>query len=127
MRLAVRFPVWKSVIGTNMFAHESGIHADGVIKNPKTYEVFAPGEVGLERQIVIGKHSGSKAIELKFAEYGIELSKTDAVEMLPMVRTMAIELKRSLFDKELLYVYNDLVQKRDREAEVARVAAEQAI
>ena len=54
-------PVWKSIIGTNMFAHESGIHADGVIKNPKTYEVFAPEEVGLSRQIVIGKHSGSKA------------------------------------------------------------------
>jgi homocitrate synthase NifV len=120
-------PDWKSVIGTNMFAHESGIHADGVIKNPQTYEVFAPGEVGLERQIVIGKHSGSRAIEMKFAEYGIELTDADAADMLPMVRSMAVELKRSLFDKELLYVYNDLVEKREREAEVARDAAEQAI
>jgi homocitrate synthase NifV len=120
-------PDWKSVIGTNMFAHESGIHADGVIKNPKTYEVFAPGEVGLERQIVIGKHSGTRAIEMKFAEYGIELSDDDAAEMLPLVRTTAIELKRSLFDKELLYVYNDLLEKRKREAEAARAAAEQAI
>jgi len=104
-------PSWKSVIGTNMFAHESGIHADGVIKNPKTYEVFSPTEVGLERQIVIGKHSGSKAIEMKFAEYGIELTKEQAAEMLPLVRTMAIELKRSLFDKELLYIYNDYVKQ----------------
>ncbi len=45
----------------NMFAHESGIHADGVIKNPKTYEIFSPDEVGLVRQIVVGKHSGSQA------------------------------------------------------------------
>lgn len=102
-----QIPVWKSVIGTNMFAHESGIHADGVIKNPETYEVFAPAEVGLARQIVIGKHSGSRALELKFEEYGIDVPKSEAAEMLPRVRTMAIELKRSLFDKELIYIYND--------------------
>jgi homocitrate synthase NifV len=102
-----QIPAWKSVIGTNMFAHESGIHADGVIKNPKTYEVFPPDEVGLERQIVIGKHSGSRALELKFAEYGIEVTKEEAAELLPRVRSMAIELKRSLFDKELIYIYND--------------------
>ncbi|MCE5203412.1 MAG: homocitrate synthase [Actinomycetia bacterium] len=100
-------PAWKSVIGTNMFAHESGIHADGVIKNPKTYEVFPPSEVGLERQIVVGKHSGSRALELKFGEYGIEVTKEEAAELLPRVRQMAIELKRSLFDKELIYIYND--------------------
>jgi len=100
-------PVWKSIIGTNMFAHESGIHADGVIKNPKTYEVFAPEEVGLSRQIVIGKHSGSKAILLKFDEYGIDLTPEQAAAMLPLVRTMSIELKRSLYDKELIYVYKD--------------------
>lgn len=102
-----QIPVWKSVIGTNVFAHESGIHADGVIKNPKTYEVFTPAEVGLARQIVIGKHSGSRALELKFEEYGIEVTKGVASELLPRVRTMAIELKRSLFDKELIYIYND--------------------
>ena len=103
-------PVWKSIIGTNMFAHESGIHADGVIKNPKTYEVFAPEEVGLSRQIVIGKHSGSKAILLKFDEYGIDLTQEQANAMLPLVRTMSIELKRSLYDKELIYVYKDYMQ-----------------
>ncbi len=103
-------PAWKSIIGTNMFAHESGIHADGVIKNPKTYEVFAPEEVGLSRQIVIGKHSGSKALLLKFDEYGIELTNEQASALLPYVRTMSIELKRSLFDKELLYIYKDFAR-----------------
>lgn len=111
-----QIPAWKSVIGTNMFAHESGIHADGVIKNPKTYEVFAPGEVGLERQIVIGKHSGSRSLEMKFHEYGIELSKEEATELLPRVRQMAVELKRALFDKELVYIYKDwLAEKRRAE------------
>lgn len=107
-------PAWKSIIGTNMFAHESGIHADGVIKNPKTYEVFSPDEVGLTRQIVVGKHSGSKSLLLKFHEYGIDLSHEEATEMLPRVRTMAIELKRSLFDKELLYVYKDMQHEKTR-------------
>jgi homocitrate synthase NifV len=105
-------PVWKSIIGTNMFAHESGIHADGVIKNPKTYEVFAPDEVGLERQIVVGKHSGSRAIVLKFHEYGIDLTAEEAAEILPRVRAAAIELKRSLFDKELLYIYKDYMLEK---------------
>jgi len=102
-----KIPIWKSVIGSNMFAHESGIHADGVIKNPKTYEVFSPDEVGLQRQIVIGKHSGSKAIELKFHEYGIPLTHEEATALLPLVRSMSIELKRSLYDKELVYIYDD--------------------
>jgi len=100
-------PVWKSVIGTNMFAHESGIHADGVIKNPKTYEVFSPDEVGLERQIVVGKHSGSRSIELKFHEWGIDIPKDVANALLPRVRKMAIEVKRPLFDKELRQVYDE--------------------
>jgi homocitrate synthase NifV len=114
-----QIPVWKSVIGTNMFAHESGIHADGVIKNPKTYEVFSPEEVGLVRQIVVGKHSGGKTIQLKFHEYGIELDKEEAAELLPRVRTMAIELKRALFDKELLYIYKDLQAEKKAAAKGA--------
>lgn len=108
MRAAGRtVPVWKPVVGSNMFAHESGIHADGVIKNPKTYEVFSPEEVGLERQIVVGKHSGSRTIEMKFAEYGIEMTREDAANMLPHVRHATVDLKRPLFDKELVELYND--------------------
>jgi len=100
-------PAWKPVVGSNMFAHESGIHADGVIKNPKTYEVFTPEEVGLARQIVVGKHSGSRTIEMKFAEYGIEISRDDATALLPFVRSKTIELKRPMFDKELVELFND--------------------
>src|SRR5512138_376351 len=52
-------PAWKAIVGERAFAHESGIHADGVLKNPKNYEGFAPEEVGLTRQLVVGKHSGT--------------------------------------------------------------------
>ena len=101
-------PAWKAIVGSNMFAHESGIHADGAIKNPLTYEVFAPEDVGLERQIIIGKHSGTKSLIVKFAEYGIHLTKEEANELLRRVRSTAVDLKRSLFDKELIYIYEDV-------------------
>jgi homocitrate synthase NifV len=100
-------PAWKSIVGTNVFAHESGIHADGVIKNPLNYEAFAPEDVGLERQIVVGKHSGSRTIYRKFQEFGIELGKEDCDGVLALVRQTAVELKRALFDKELMYIYHD--------------------
>lgn len=106
--------VCKPIVGTNMFAHESGIHADGVIKHPATYEVFQPEEVGLERQIIIGKHSGSRSIVLKFQEYGIALSDDEASEMLAMVRSAAVDLKRTLFDKELMYVYEEYLRNKNR-------------
>jgi len=107
-------PAWKPIVGSNMFAHESGIHADGALKDPRTYEVFCPEEVGLERQIVIGKHSGTSAIKAKFKEYGVDLTREDANEILARVRAAAVELKRPLFDKELAYIYEDYLHERSR-------------
>ena len=105
-------PIWKAIIGTNVFAHESGIHADGILKNPANYEAFSPETVGLERQIVIGKHSGSKALIHKFAtEFGIELDPKTAAQLLERVRATAVELKRPLFDKELKLLYEGLTTR----------------
>ena len=103
-------PAWKAIVGDNMFAHESGIHADGAIKNPKNYEAFDPGIVGLERQIVIGKHSGKAGIINKFREYGIELDSSSAQDILEMVRSTSVRLKRSLFDKELVRIYKEYLR-----------------
>jgi len=105
-------PIWKAIVGTNVFAHESGIHADGVIKNPKNYEVFNPAEVGLTRQLVVGKHSGSHTILHKFKEYDIELTDKEANDILAMARAMSVDLKRPLFDKELMYVYKEYESKK---------------
>jgi homocitrate synthase NifV len=107
-------PAWKPIVGSNMFAHESGIHADGALKNPRTYEVFCTEEVGLERQIVIGKHSGTNAIKAKFEEYGVSLTEEEANEILARVRKAAVELKRPLFDKELVYIYDDYLGELKR-------------
>jgi len=108
-------PVWKAIVGTNVFAHESGIHADGVIKNPKNYEVFNPSEVGLTRQLVVGKHSGSHTISHKFKEFNIELTDKEANDILAMARDMSVDLKRPLFDKELMYIYNEYIKKKKGE------------
>lgn len=112
-------PVWKAIVGTNVFAHESGIHADGVLKNPKNYEVFEPGEVGLTRQLVVGKHSGSHTILHKFKEFGIDLTDKEANELLALARIMAVDLKRPLFDKELMYIYREYREKKKEEVELA--------
>ena len=100
-------PIWKAIVGDNMFAHESGIHADGAIKDPKNYEAFDPDVVGLQRQIVIGKHSGKAGIINKFKEYNIHLSDDEAKDILEMVRAASVRLKRTLFDKELVKLYKE--------------------
>jgi homocitrate synthase NifV len=117
-------PAWKSIVGTNVFAHESGIHADGVIKNPLNYEAFAPEDVGLERQIVVGKHSGSRTIYRKFQEFGLELTQKECDGVLALVRARAIELKRALFDKELMYLYNDYLRNMEESREAPAGAAD---
>jgi len=101
-------PLSKPIIGKNMFTHESGIHADGMYKNPLTYEAFDPEEVGLIRQIIVGKHSGTATLVNKFQEFNIDLSKELSKILLEKVRKSAIELKRPLFDKEIVQLYQEI-------------------
>lgn len=84
---------------------------DGALKNCILMRCLTPHEVGLERQIVIGKHSGTAALINKFKEYGRVLTEEEANLLLPHVRKMAIQLKRPLFDKELMYLYEDVIGK----------------
>ncbi len=98
---------WKSIVGTNIFAHESGIHVDGALKNPETYEAFDPKEIGLERKIVIGKHSGKAAVINKLKENGVEIDDAVARKLLLNIRKTAVALKRSLTDMELMGIYED--------------------
>ena len=100
-------PTWKAIVGDQIFTHESGIHADGVLKNPQNYEAFPPEAVGLTRQLIIGKHSGRAAVVHKFHEFNINLTRQQAATILERARSMSVELKRPLFDKELVYIYQD--------------------
>lgn len=103
-------PKWKAIVGRSVFAAESGIHADGLLKNPINYEAFSPEDVGLTRQIVIGKHSGKHSIKNKFKEYGIELDDELTGRILERVRAESVKRKRALFDKELMLIYEDLTE-----------------
>ncbi|MEM1251215.1 MAG: homocitrate synthase [Cyanobacteria bacterium P01_H01_bin.21] len=95
-------PPWKAVVGANTFAHESGIHAHGVLHNPSTYEPFDPKEVGWQRRFVVGKHSGRHLLNQILQTYGIQLDDSNSQTLLNAVRDLSIQLKRSLTVDELL-------------------------
>ncbi|MEJ2197680.1 MAG: homocitrate synthase, partial [Desulfuromonadales bacterium] len=79
-------PEWKAVVGEKVFSHESGLHADGVIKYPGNYEGFDPAEVGLSRHMVIGKHSGRHGLQDRLRSLGIHLELLEADYLLAKVR-----------------------------------------
>ncbi|GAX45425.1 homocitrate synthase [Tolypothrix sp. NIES-4075] len=95
-------PPWKAIVGDNTFAHESGIHAHGVLQNPITYEPFAPEEVGWERRLVVGKHSGRHLVSNLLQQHGISLNSEETKSVLDAVRQQSVQKKRSLTTQELL-------------------------
>lgn len=95
-------PPWKAIVGDNTFAHESGIHAHGVLQNPITYEPFAPEEVGWERRLVLGKHSGRHLVSNLLQQHGISLNSEETKSILDAVRQQSVQKKRSLTTQELL-------------------------
>jgi homocitrate synthase NifV len=101
-------PEWKAVVGSRVFAHESGVHADGVLKDPRNYEGFDPAEVGLRRQIVLGKHSGRHGIGYRLRQLGIDLERCELDSLLETVRERAQRSKRPLDDAELLLLSRPL-------------------
>lgn len=91
----VGVPPNKAVVGANAFAHEAGIHQDGVIKNPLTYEIITPERVGVAaRQIVVGKHSGRNALRIRLKELGYEVTGEELAECYRQVVALADEKKR---------------------------------
>ncbi len=99
--------VSKPVVGSRVFAHESGLHADGVIKDPHNYEGFDPAEVGLTRSIVIGKHSGTSGLIERYRSMGIAVDRIRAEPMLEKTRAMSCRRKRDLTNRELMGIYRE--------------------
>ncbi|WP_017298857.1 homocitrate synthase [Nodosilinea nodulosa] len=100
-------PPWKAIVGENTFAHESGIHAHGILQNPSTYEPFDPKEVGSQRRLVVGKHSGRSLLNTVLQNYGIQLDADRSQSLLNAVRDRSTQLKRSLTPDELLTLTAD--------------------
>ncbi len=100
----------KSIVGEAVFTHESGLHVDGLLKDPATYEGFDPAQVGRHRQLVLGKHSGSHGLRHAYAEIGIQLNESQTPELLASVRQFASQTKRALQADDLHRLYWQTMQ-----------------
>jgi homocitrate synthase NifV len=92
----------KAVAGEGVFTHEAGIHVDGLIKDPNNYQSFDPRMVGREHRIVLGKHSGRRAVQLVMSRLGRALDDAAAESLLARVRGFVGNRKRPPTDGELL-------------------------
>jgi 2-isopropylmalate synthase len=97
----------KAIVGRNAFAHEAGIHQDGVIKNPLTYEIMTPQSVGVpESKLVLGKHSGRHALGLKCQQLGYEFSRRDLDRVYKRFVALADQIK-VVEDRHLLAIIQE--------------------
>ncbi|MBL8541906.1 MAG: 2-isopropylmalate synthase [Betaproteobacteria bacterium] len=98
----------KAIVGANAFAHESGIHQDGVIKHRETYEIMRAEDVGWrENRLVLGKHSGRNAFKKRLAEIGVDLDSEDAVNIAFSKFKELADKKHDIFDEDLHALVSD--------------------
>ena len=92
----------KAIVGKNAFAHESGIHQDGMLKNAETFEIMRPSDVGLaETNIVMGKHSGRAALRAKLKDLGFELGANQLDDVFYRFKDLA-DRKKEVYDEDLV-------------------------
>jgi 2-isopropylmalate synthase len=106
---ASNFPVQfnKAIVGKNAFAHESGIHQDGMLKNAETYEIMTPASVGIkETTLVMGKHSGRAAFKDKLKELGYELGDNAFQEAFVRFKDLA-DRKKHIYDADIVALVDD--------------------
>ena len=107
------FPVQynKAIVGQNAFAHESGIHQDGMLKNNQTYEIMTPESVGISQtSLVMGKHSGRHAFREKIKALGYELGDNQLQEAFTRFKDLA-DRKKHVFDDDIVALVDDEVAK----------------
>jgi 2-isopropylmalate synthase len=103
----------KAIVGANAFAHEAGIHQDGMLKNKTTYEIMLPETVGLNRsQLVLGKHSGRHALRVRLLELGYDLSTDELNIAFERFKQLA-DKKKGITDADLEALMEDRVYQMD--------------
>jgi 2-isopropylmalate synthase len=101
----------KAVVGANAFAHEAGIHQDGIIKNPSTYEIISPETVGVpSRSLVMGKHSGRNALRVSLRDLGFEATDAELAEIYRRVTALADESK-SVRPRDILGIAHEVIRR----------------
>ena len=121
----VPLPPNKAVSGENAFAHESGIHTDGTLKDDRMYEPYPPEIVGRERRLVLGKHAGRAGVEAALAEHDVEVSGDDLVTVVERVNELGERGKR-VTDADLLAIADDVTGRagdRERRVELCDLTA----
>jgi 2-isopropylmalate synthase len=109
----------KAVVGANAFAHEAGIHQDGILKNPLTYEIISPEAVGVpKRQLVLGKHSGRNALRATLVDLGYQPSREELDECYKRVVALADESKQ-VTNRDVLAIAHQVMRKRGSETAMA--------
>ena len=102
----------KAVVGANAFAHEAGIHQDGIIKNPLTYEIISPQTVGVPaRSLVLGKHSGRNALRLTLRDLGYEASDAELAEVYNRVTALADQAKQ-IRSRDIVAIAHEVIRRR---------------
>jgi 2-isopropylmalate synthase len=97
----------KAIVGDNAFAHESGIHQDGFLKNRETYEIMTPESVGLNKsKIILGRHSGRHGIQSRLSELGYDLSNKEMNRVYSKFLELA-DKKKEIFDDDLRILMGD--------------------
>ena len=97
----------KAIVGANAFAHEAGIHQDGMLKNPMTYEIMRPEDIGLStNKLVLGKHSGRHALRDRLKEMGYELSDEELRIVFTKFKSLA-DKKKHVMDDDLEAIVNE--------------------
>ena len=98
----------KAIVGRNAFAHEAGIHQDGVIKNPLTYEIMTPQSVGVpENRLVLGKHSGRHALSARYEQLGYSFNRTELDRLYRRFTALADRIKTVEDDDLLQLLHGD--------------------
>jgi 2-isopropylmalate synthase len=103
------FPVQfnKAIVGKNAFAHESGIHQDGMLKNAETFEIMRPSDIGLAASsLPLGKHSGRHALRAKMSELGFDLADNQLNDVFVRFKALA-DRKKEVYDDDLLALMKD--------------------
>ena len=101
----------KAVVGANAFAHEAGIHQDGIIKNPLTYEIISPQSVGVPaRSLVLGKHSGRNALRLSLRDLGYEPSDLELAEVYRRVTALA-DQQKDVRQRDLVAIAHQVIRR----------------
>lgn len=109
------YPAWNTpLIGRRVFTHESGIHVDGMYKNPWLYQLFDPHLIGRKHDVTLGKLSGKKSVEFKLRELGLEVKEENKLELLKLVKELG-ETGLEVSDADFIMLVQKINQQGKKE------------